>query len=86
MKIVRLESMPDLDAVVKEIYQSEELEPIVLMRGTAKVAVIVSCTEYNAMKRLEDALLDKSDVDESAEILKDPQWIDWDQVQKQLKS
>jgi hypothetical protein len=38
------------------------------------------------MKRIEQALLNKLDLEESEKILQDPQWIDWDDLPKQLKS
>ncbi len=85
MKVIKLELMPDLDALVKEIHQSGELEPISLERHGSQMAVIVSSAEYQAMKQLEEAMLDKLDSEESEEILKDPKWIGWDQLQKQLK-
>ena len=86
MKTVQLEGYADLDALVKELYQTEEHEPIVLKRGNSEVAVIVSKAEYKAMRQLEERLLDKLDREESAETLKEPKWICWDQLQKQLKS
>jgi hypothetical protein len=86
VKVVNLESMPELDALVKEIHEPEEFEPISLERCGSQMAVIISSAEYTAMKRLEEALLDKLDRKESEEILKDPKWIGWDELQKQLKS
>jgi PHD/YefM family antitoxin component YafN of YafNO toxin-antitoxin module len=61
---------------VKEIHRNEEYEPVSLTRGNSQMAMIVSSAEYNALKDRED----------SEEILKDPKWIAWDQLQKQLKS
>jgi hypothetical protein len=86
VKVVKLDSMPDLDALVKAIEQSEEAEPIALERHGRQIAVIVSPTHYADLMALEEALSDKLDLVESEEILKDPKWIDWELVQKHLKS
>jgi hypothetical protein len=86
VKTFKLESCPELDALVEEIRASEESDPISLTRGNTEMAVIVSSAEYAAVRRLEESLLDKLDHQESEEILRDPKWIGWDQLQKQLKS
>jgi hypothetical protein len=86
MKAVKLEFMPELEALVKSIYGREEAEPISLERGGSQVAVIVSSAEYSALRALEEKLLDKLDLDDSEEILKDPKWIGWEQLRGQLKS
>jgi PHD/YefM family antitoxin component YafN of YafNO toxin-antitoxin module len=78
--------MPELDALVKEIHEPEEFEPISLERCGSQMAVIVSSAEYTSMKLLEEALLDKLDSEDSEKILKNPEWIGWDELQKQLKS
>jgi len=90
MKAVKLNSFPGLDGLVKEIYESAEHEPISLENGDGSsgaqvAAVLVSVEEYRALKRLEETRLDKLDREESEEILKDPNWIDWDHLKKQLK-
>lgn len=86
MKVVKLESMPELDGLVRAIERSEEAEPIALYRGEVQVAVIISSSDYANFTALEEALTDKLDRVESEEILKDPQWLDWEPLQKQIKS
>ncbi len=83
MRIITLESMPDLDALVSDICKHGE--PISLQRGATQLAVIVSRAEYDALRRLEENLLDKLDIKETEEALQDPKWIDWDQLQKEFK-
>jgi hypothetical protein len=86
MKVVKLESMPDLNALVKALEDGGEAEPIALERGGGQVAVIVSSADYANFLALEETLGDQLDREESEEILEDPKWIDWEQARKQLKS
>ena len=86
MKVVKLESMPELEALVKAIERGKEGEPVALYRGGIQVAVIISSSDYANFTALEEALNDKLDSAESEEILKNPKWLDWEPVQKQIKS
>jgi PHD/YefM family antitoxin component YafN of YafNO toxin-antitoxin module len=86
MKVVKLESKPDLDALVKAVERSKEPEAIALERCGVRLAVIISASEYANFLALEEALNDKLDAEESEEILKDPQWVEWDELRKQPKS
>lgn len=87
MKSVKLEWAPELDGILKKnVDETGEFEPISLERGGSAKAVIISIAEYNALRKLEEAALDKLDVEESEEILKDPKWIGWAQLRVQPKS
>jgi hypothetical protein len=85
MKLVKLESMSDLNALVKSLEASDKAEAIALERHGAQVAVIISSADHAHFLELEEALADKLDIAESEAILKDPRWVDWDQLQKQIK-
>lgn len=86
MKVIKIDTRADLLALVKELCATGEMEPIALELDGKEIAVIVSSVEYEALRGLEEGLSDKLDADESEKILKDPNWIAWDLLQKQLKS
>ncbi len=86
MKVIKIDARPDLEALIKDLYSNGESEPIFLEDKGKQVAVIVSPAEYRTLRRVEEVLSDRLDVEESEEILKDPKWISWDALQKQLKS
>jgi PHD/YefM family antitoxin component YafN of YafNO toxin-antitoxin module len=86
MKVIKIDAHPDLEVLIKDLYSSGESAPIFLEDKGKQVAVIVSAVEYETLRRVEEVLSDRLDVEESAEILKDPKWISWDSLQKQLKS
>jgi len=86
VKVIKIDGHPDLEALIKDAYSNGESEPIFLEDKGKQVAVIVSPAEYRTLRRVEEVLSDRLDVEESEEILKDPKWISWDALQKQLKS
>jgi PHD/YefM family antitoxin component YafN of YafNO toxin-antitoxin module len=86
VKVVKIDAHPDLEALIKDLYSTGEPEPIFLEQKGKPVVVIVSAVEYKTLRRVEEVLSDRLDEEESEEILKDPKWISWDVLQKQLKS
>ena len=86
MKVIKIDARPDLEALVKGLYSNGESGPIFLEDKGKQVGVIMSPVEYRILRRVEEVLSDRLDVEESGEILKDPKWIIWDALQKQLKS
>ena len=86
MKVIKIHARPELEALIKDLYSTGESEPIFLEQKGKQVAVVVSAAEYQTLRRVEEVLSDKLDVEESEEILKDPKWISWDVLQTQLKS
>ena len=86
MKVIKIDAHPDLEALIKDQYSTGESAPIFLEHKGKPVAVIVSAVEYQTLRRVEEVLSDRLDVEEGEEILKDPKWISWDALQKQLES
>ena len=50
-----------------------------------KVAIIPS-DDLALLQKLEEEALDRADAQDAEEVLRDPKWIPWDQVKRQLKS
>ena len=85
MKVIKIDARPDLEALIEDLYSTGESEPIFFEHKSKQVAVILSPAEYRTLRRVEEVLSDRLDVEESEEILKDPKWISWDALQKQLR-
>jgi len=85
MKVLDVAAVPALEALIKEIEAGGELEPILLRRNNRDLAVTILKSEYDSLLALEEAVMDKLDIAESGEILKNPEWVEWDYLEKQLK-
>jgi hypothetical protein len=85
MKVLDLAAVPALEALIQEMVKSGEPEVIVLRQNNRDIAVTISKAEYDALLTLEEAVTDKLDIADSEEILKNPEWVEWDHLEKQLK-
>ncbi len=61
-------------------------EPIILVADGKDAAAIVSMKQLRLLQLAEERVLDQLDLKEVKEILADPKWVPWEEVEKQLKS
>lgn len=64
---------------------AQKQERILVEFEGIKLAIIPS-DDLALLEKLEEEALDRMDAQEAEEALRDPKWIPWDQVKRQLKS